>query len=322
MKLSILIAAYNVEAFIEKCIKSCYDKNWANNYEIIVVNDGSKDKTLPIAESLLSKVSNLKIINKENQGLGVARNTGLLHAQGEYVWMIDGDDYLEPHTISKLWQNLDSNNDCYALNYKVVNEKGDLLYIKYPQNYITNVWSGSQYYSQYFHNSYTWQYIFRTNLFTEHNVYFKERINMQDSEILPKIMYCIKTVCYIDWLAYNYVQQEHSFTNSQNSEKRIKYFESIIEVKTSLEAFAESIRGKDEQLYNGVLKKIESLDEIVFNHLVYFKYTTQVLQKILILLKKNQMYPLKYNPSGKLKWVKKGLNINPILTKKLINYIT
>lgn len=322
MKLSIVIAAYNVELFIEKCIKSCYDERYIRQYEIIIINDGSTDTTALVAQKLINQIPNLKIINKTNEGLGAARNSGIKEASAEYIWMIDGDDFLKYNSLKTIISILSSQEyDCYAFNYNIVNANYDLISIKYPSEYIKKVLSGSSYYDQYFQNSYTWQYVFRRELFTNNQLKFQERINMQDTEILPKIMYHTKSVRYIDKVQYNYVQQENSFTNTKNAQKRINYFESIITVKSSLESFAKEIQFKDPVLYQGIQKKIISLHEVVFNHLVFFDYSNTTFKHIINLLKLYNFYPLKYNPIGKLKWVKIGLNIDPQLAKKIINLI-
>ena len=322
MKLSILIAAYNVETFITKCIDSCYDEELVSFYEIVVVNDGSTDETKKILDSFEYKFKNLKVINKFNEGLGAARNTGLDHALGEYVWMIDGDDFLEPNVISKILLNINEHSyDVFAFNYNII--KSDLVYNKYQNtsNRISKPISGSNYYSLHYQNSYTWQYIFKKEIFDNFQIRFMERINMQDSEIFPRIMYHAKEVIYFDFTVYNYVQHENSFTNTQNAQKRINYFESIIEVKKSLTNFAIEIQIKDPILYQGIQKKIISLHKVVFNHLVFFNYSNSTFKHVINLLKQHNFYPLKFNPVGKLKWVKIGFNFLPYVTLILIKIL-
>ena len=96
MILSIIIPVYNVEKYVEKCIRSCENQDIPKeNYEVIVVNDGSPDGSLAIVERLANEFSNIKVINQENKGLSMARNTGLEAAKGEYVWFVDSDDWIE-----------------------------------------------------------------------------------------------------------------------------------------------------------------------------------------------------------------------------------
>jgi len=143
---------------------------------------------------------------------------------------------------------------------------------------------------------------------------------MQDSEILPQILFHVKSVRYIDQIGYNYVQYAGSFTNTRNPEKRYRYFQSIIEVKKSLSGFAEKIQTLNPTLYQGIIKKVDSLDVVVLNHLVFFHYKRADLQRVLQLLEKNDFYPLRARVSGKMKALKWGLNNVSRFTNFILNY--
>ena len=100
MKISLIIPVYNVEQYLEKCLLSCLDQDLPqSDYEIIVVNDGSPDGSLAIAERIAATATNITVVSQENGGLSAARNTGLEIAKGKYVWFIDSDD-----TIKKNWK--------------------------------------------------------------------------------------------------------------------------------------------------------------------------------------------------------------------------
>ncbi|MDP9956827.1 glycosyltransferase involved in cell wall biosynthesis [Epilithonimonas hungarica] len=268
--------------------------------------------------NIQTSVKNLNVIRQTNQGLGASRNIGLKSARGEYVWMIDGDDFLEPNIINIIVENIKKNNDIYCLNFNVTNENGNVLYKAYPDNYIKKTLDGPEYYSINYEKNYTWQYIFKKQLFIENDIWFKERINMQDSEILPKILYHTKTVRYLDVLGYNYVQYHNSFTNTQNPDKRYNYFKSIIEVRDSLGKFADSIKDS-EDLYNTIQKKIESLNDVIFRHLVFYKYKKKDFRKNIGLLKNAGLYPLKSNVNGKMKFIKCAINNLPTITNIFLN---
>ena len=95
MILSIIIPIYNVEQFIAQCIESIYSQHFPlERFEVIAVNDGTPDHSMDIVKRFAAKYSNLQIINQENKGLSVARNTGMQYAKGDYVWFIDSDDWL------------------------------------------------------------------------------------------------------------------------------------------------------------------------------------------------------------------------------------
>jgi glycosyltransferase involved in cell wall biosynthesis len=317
MLISLVIAAYNVSPFIKKCILSCCQENLTGNYEIIVINDGSIDDTGEICDELAKSIPNLRIIHKENQGLGAARNTGIENAIGKYIWMIDGDDYISENVLPDLMYELEQNNiDVFALNYRVIDKHGKVLWKKYDDAPFKGIITGTNYYAIHFEYSYSCQYIFKKDIFAFYGIFFEERINMQDSEIMPKLMYHTNTMKFIPVIAYNYVQHENSFTNSTNPEKRYKYFQSIIKVRDSLVDFGGIIKSDNSDLYQAILKKKSLLHIIVFNHLVYYKYSDIWLKNILELLKQNEFYPLKATVRGKLVLVKWAMNISPFFYKK------
>lgn len=320
MLLTITIAAYNVEAFIEKCVRSCYDEDLLSKVEILVVDDGSTDRTTQIILKLKDSFKNLNIIQQKNQGLGASRNIGIQNAAGKYIWMIDGDDHLEPNSLRIVVENLKDNLDLYCVNYNVSDESDKVLYRAYPDKYITTILTGANYYEINYEKNYTWQYIFRRGLFLENKIFFKERINMQDSEILPRILFHVQTVQYLDFVGYNYVQYQNSFTNTQDSGKRFKYFQSIIEVRNSLQEFGESIKTENLQLYSTIQKKIESLSKVIFTHLVFHKYKNKDFAKNIDLLKQAGFFPLKGKAKGKMKIVKFCMNRFPLVTNYFLNF--
>jgi glycosyltransferase involved in cell wall biosynthesis len=94
MLLSIVIPVYNLEEYIGRCLDSCLAQTVQGGYEIICVNDGSKDNSLAVLREYESKYPNIRIINKPNGGVSSARNEGIEAATGEYIWFVDGDDWI------------------------------------------------------------------------------------------------------------------------------------------------------------------------------------------------------------------------------------
>lgn len=101
IKFSIIVPVYNVERYVERCINSIFAQIYAA-HEVICVNDGSTDGSLEVLQHLAIEHPSLKIINQANQGLGGARNTGVEHATGDYIWFVDSDDWIEPNSLSSL----------------------------------------------------------------------------------------------------------------------------------------------------------------------------------------------------------------------------
>ena len=88
-KLSIIIPVYNVEKYVGKCLESCLNQDIPKNeYEIIVVNDGTKDNSAQVIEKYITPENNIRLIHRKNGGLSAARNTGLKEAKGEYIYFV------------------------------------------------------------------------------------------------------------------------------------------------------------------------------------------------------------------------------------------
>ena len=126
--ISIVVPAYNVEKYIEKCVDSLINQTY-KNIEIILVDDGSTDKTGKICDKYLKKDKRIKVIHKENGGLSDARNCGIASAKGKYILTIDSDDYVDYEITKFLYNNLKKSNadisTCLPQNF-YENENKDL----------------------------------------------------------------------------------------------------------------------------------------------------------------------------------------------------
>lgn len=119
-QISIIIPMYNAEKQIQKCIDSLLGQTYGN-FEIIIVNDGSKDKSLDVCKAAYGDDCRVKIIDKPNGGVSDARNVGLRAVSGKYVTFVDADDWVDPTYLSCLYDNLAQNNaDICTLDYKVI----------------------------------------------------------------------------------------------------------------------------------------------------------------------------------------------------------
>lgn len=129
--ISIVIPAYNVAGYLEKCLDSLIEQSY-KELEIIVVNDGSTDNTPYICDQYALRDSRIKIIHKDNEGVSEARNTGIEAATGEYIFFFDGDDFVEPDTCEELLMMItDKNVDALIYGYHCY-ENGEVTSTRYP----------------------------------------------------------------------------------------------------------------------------------------------------------------------------------------------
>lgn len=112
---SVIVPVYNVERYIEKCVRSLMTQDF-DSYEIILIDDGSTDDSSTIIDKLAIEDSRIKILHKQNEGVSIARNTGIELSSGKFIMFVDGDDWVEPNYISYFYKLIKSNNCEIGMN--------------------------------------------------------------------------------------------------------------------------------------------------------------------------------------------------------------
>lgn len=126
--ISVIVPVYNVEKYLQKCISSILDQTM-QDIEIICVNDGSTDNSIDILNEFASYDSRVKVISKQNSGYGDSLNIGIANAQGEYIGIVESDDYVLPDMYSNLFQEVKAKDvDVVKSNYYSISEKAEKNY--------------------------------------------------------------------------------------------------------------------------------------------------------------------------------------------------
>lgn len=215
---SVIVPVYNVERYIERCLSSLINQTCSCKYEIIVVNDGTKDNSMEIVRRFADKYNNITIIEQENGGLSCARNTGIAHAAGEYIAFVDSDDYVSPDYIKLLYDSATENNsDVVCCNYFNVFEKSGKSRGNFPKH-PCGLYSASKTLKEIIGDvkirSYVWNKMYRRKIFTDNSLKFPVGVNFEDFAVMPQVFYYAKTVSFIPQKLYNYVHREGSITGS------------------------------------------------------------------------------------------------------------
>src|SRR5690606_21099984 len=133
--ISVIIPIYNVEDYLEKCLESLLSQTYSD-LEIICVNDGSTDKSALIVEKYKNLDERIVLIEKENSGAGETRNQGVRFATGEYVWFVDGDDWVDKTACELLVSFCRRNPDADVIIFDAIefgeqtNDQGSFLFRK------------------------------------------------------------------------------------------------------------------------------------------------------------------------------------------------
>ena len=215
MLLSIVIPVYNVEEYIEKCIISCVNQDVSlDQYEIIIVNDGSPDESLKICEKLEKEFTNIKIITQKNKGLSGARNTGLKNSIGEYVWFVDSDDWIAKNSLKSIYKAIYSyKSDVYWLGHDVVlnNKVIDV----FTPNKLESPIVGEDFFVNHLANTfYIWKFIYKREFLLKNDLTFYEGILYEDLEFTPRALYLSKSCFTLPHIYYHYLMREGSIVNN------------------------------------------------------------------------------------------------------------
>lgn len=234
MLLSIIVPIYNVEPYLRKCVNSLLNQDLPKeDYEIILVDDGSPDRCGEICDEYASRYGNIRVIHRKNGGLSAARNSGIEIARGKYIQFVDSDDYLEPNVEKSLVEKMESENlDILRFNYQNVNEKGDVfdpnkagkLYVDYRDE----VCDGTTFLNERQGPAcYAVQFMLKTELVKSIPL-FMESIYFEDVEWTPRVLTAANRVTSESKIIYNYLVRQGSITKAKTLENKRKVIDDKI----------------------------------------------------------------------------------------------
>jgi glycosyltransferase involved in cell wall biosynthesis len=264
IQLSIIIPAYKVEAYIEKCIRSLENQDIPKaNYEIIVTNDGSPDKVHEVVEKLQLEFPNIILINQENQGVSMARNNAIAVAKGKYILPIDPDDYVLPNTFSGILALAESKElDVLYLGFEIYDANGvSNWFTKYSEQE-KKVYNGVEGY--FVSRGYdvrdpdrSWAMLYRKSMLDHYDIkYPKDVPYLEDGLFLAKVFAVADKVGFKDDKFYQRTTRIGSATNSRlfYSEKAISGFiKAVQDIK--LFATKNNLKAEKMELVNHVVAK-------------------------------------------------------------------
>jgi len=320
MKISIIIPAYNSETVISRCLSSVFNQDLLeSDYEVIVVDDGSTDDTYNIIRTMTRGRTNVKILSQTNQKQGAARNNALKHAQGEYIWFVDSDDYIENNSLKKLSalaekESLDllCFNRSQILNIKQYSreprKKSIIIYntlytgldiIKFKSIYCGPCFC-----------------LYKKSFMDSNDLRFIEGISYEDNEFMLKAYFYAKRVYYIrDSLYY------HDITKPSTT--RTKFSQPIFDILISVNTMIKFV----ENIHNKKTKRLCAHYIIIIFNIAIDRLTQHKAYIIKLFFNKflkNKAYLIKYMlESGNIKYKIEGilLWLSPkywVYTKRLL----
>lgn len=304
-KVSIIIPAYNCEQYIENCLDSLLRQD-ISSYEIIVIDDGSDDKSPQILKQYSKNYSFIKVINQENAGQSIARNNGLKEATGEYVQFVDSDDTLEPDCLNNLYETSSANNlDILDFNYCITGDEVKGQYVK--ETIISDIPRlGKDYFVQYI-NEYkkfpfppVWAHFYRREFLVGKNICFFQHDYFEDYLFNANAYLNAERVLYLDRCIYDYSPNPYSTTKSRINPKKIQEFASMSTeisriaeesgIKIPMDNFFSAYKNAVVQTFKERLWKSYKIyfDKNLFRETTFFLYKPE--NKLIYLLSKNHFW--------------------------------
>ena len=206
--ISIIIPAYNVEQYLTACLSSIEQQTY-QNFEVILIDDGSIDSTGAMCDTVATKDDRFKVIHQKNQGVSVARNKGIEKARGEYIAFIDSDDKITPEYLS----SFSLKNDIEIQGHVIYenNIQRSVIYSKRKvQKDVAKVFCLGPF------NSAVWGKIFKTSIIKDNKIVFPVNLCFSEDTIflLQYIKHC-KTLAVFDAAEYIYIKHSGSLTDKK-----------------------------------------------------------------------------------------------------------
>ena len=259
---------YNTEEYIIGCLDSLLDQDLdKSDYEIIVVNDGSTDNSLSLAQDYSLKHSNaiINLIDKKNEGLSVTRNIAIDVAKGKYIYFVDADDYIASNVLKTIVNYLDENH-LDILTFQRVNTNSTNL--KTSQNFdkinkeIT-VTDGLTYIANNNYHNAVWTYVINRNFLLESNITFIKDLYLEDCVFTPSLFLKAKRMSFLNIDVYRYMQhQSDSIMKNRNIDHLKKIVESHYRIVSELTILINKLKDDD------CIKRLKNRKETLVFYLI------------------------------------------------------
>jgi glycosyltransferase involved in cell wall biosynthesis len=285
-KISVIIPIYNVENYLEKCIDSVLKQTY-KNFELILINDGSKDNSLNICKKYETEDNRVILIDKKNAGVWQARYDGILKSTGKYISFIDSDDYIEKDYIERLYlKSKEDDYDIVVCGFKRIEDKTNKIYSSEMNKFGDLVISKNNNFEELISvNTSLWNKLYKRELLNKlPNMITKPKV-LEDMMFLTLLYPYTNKVAFVNDLLYNYIVREKSAIST------IKRVDIEITQRAILEI-------KDYYIKNNVSKEMVG----VFSSMVFLHFGISLMFRI--------SYDKNINLNEELKKMKQFLNSN------------
>jgi glycosyltransferase involved in cell wall biosynthesis len=295
IEISIVIAAFNAEKYINRCIDSILAANISDGaYEIIAIDDSSTDSTYTLLTDLSNEIPQLKVYRRQKSGPGGARNLGLNYAKGRYIMFVDIDDHLNSKNLKHFVDTLLPmySQDIIGFDYLKVDEEGNESEVTKNIFPYCREMSGAEYMNMQAPQSVLWGYVYRRKFLLEKAIKFIEK-NIHDNEYFLIKSFCMaETITFIPILLYYYHYAiPTSLTNKPDETHQELYVNQLLNVIVELQKFGFLLG--DPLSEEGLNRKLDLLTARLLRRLIARDYSRDFIEETLRKLESMDLYPLR-----------------------------
>ncbi len=221
--LTIIIPVYNVERYLPMCLNSVICQG-LEDYEVVLVNDGSTDESGNICDEYASKHSNFSVIHQENMGVAAARNCGIAEAKGEYLMFLDSDDFLVPNTIAPLLKLAQQKHlDVIGFSYEEVSEDAvELSRERLEDSKKIEIFKGVEYIAHHNYPAQVWWYLVRRELLVSNGLTMPVGHVLEEAAFNMRLFLCAERIAQVPDVIYCYRNRINSIMRNSNKGHCIK----------------------------------------------------------------------------------------------------
>lgn len=226
--ISIIVPVYNLEKYIERCITSVLQQTYTN-FELLLVNDGSTDSSLHICQRFAQKDSRIRVLSQENKGVGKARNFGLDQMKGDFIFFLDGDDWVTPDCLEKLMSKMSPDIDLVIGEHQDVTDDGIESPEKTSHKFHDGVLSQKElmhdFYTYQFYTKVVWGKLYRKTLWDA--LRFEDMIYSEDTYAVLLIFDKLSKAAFVKDPVYFYLQRTTGISRQLSTYKCENFIETL-----------------------------------------------------------------------------------------------
>lgn len=293
---------FNVAQYLERCIESIYNQNLEEHeFEFILVNDGSPDNSLEVAQRLTKGKSNVKIISQANKGLGGARNTGIDNAKGKYILFVDADDYLLQNKLGLLYNQAQTFKlDILEFGAEGVTSQGSVIYRKSKTGHGKPL-TGQEYLASIQYMNSACNKLYATELLKYNKLRFLERVFIEDVEFNTRVFFYAKRVMGIPDICAHFVSTAGSITRATTKTKQYKMMDDMLEIITIIRDFVKNYYPVNSPALPRLQKRISNLTISLLHRSMRNAGNIEKQKEIIAELKIRRLYPAIYKTDSRNK---------------------